>query len=257
MAAIFVGRLNGGLPVVETRSSERVALITGANKGIGFETARQLGKQSITVLVGFRDKQRGQKSVETLRGEGINAQGLILDVTSQSTIDAAASHVDREFGKLDILVNNAGILAERVFPSECQVENLRKTFETNFFGLFAVTKAFLPLIRKAPAGRIVNLSSGLASLTNLSDPERFENTFLAYSASKVAVNVLTIGFARELRDTAIKVNSVAPGYVATDMNNLGGHLTVEEGAVVPVRLATLSPDGPTGSFIDVNGTVPW
>ena len=155
-----------------THSAEQVALITGANKGIGFEIARQLGKQGITVLVGARDSHRGRKAVETLQGEGIRAQELILDVTNQRTIDAAVAEVDRKFEKLDILVNNAGILVETAPPSECQIENLRKTFETNLFGLFAVTKAFLPLIRKAAAGRIVNVSSALGSLTSVADPQQ-------------------------------------------------------------------------------------
>lgn len=242
-----------------THSAEQVALITGANKGIGFEIARQLGKQGITVLVGARDSHRGRKAVETLQGEGIRAQGLILDVTNQRTIDAAVAEVDRKFGKLDILVNNAGILVETAPPSECQIENLRKTFETNLFGLFAVTKAFLPLIRKAAAGRIVNVSSALGSLTSVADPQqtRLKNRYLAYGASKAAVNSLTIAFARELRNTSIKVNAAAPGLTPTAMSNFAGHQTVEQGAVAAVRLATLPPDGPTGSFVDGNGTVPW
>ena len=245
--------------MVATHSAEQVALITGANKGIGFEIARQLGKQGITVLVGARDSHRGRKAVETLQGEGIRAQELVLDVTNQRTIDAAVAEVDRKFGKLDILVNNAGILVETAPPSECQIENLRKTFETNLFGLFAVTKAFLPLIRKTAAGRIVNVSSALGSLTSVADPQqtRFKNRYLAYGASKAAVNSLTIAFARELRDTSIKVNAAAPGLTATAMSNFAGHQTVEQGAVAAVRLATLPPDGPTGSFLDSNGTVPW
>jgi NAD(P)-dependent dehydrogenase (short-subunit alcohol dehydrogenase family) len=243
--------------VAEMHSAGRVALITGANKGIGFETARQLGKLGITVLVGCRNKQRGEKATEILQGERINARAIVLDVTNQSTIDAAVTEVERDFGKLDILVNNAGIIVERTTPSECQTENLRKTFETNVFGLFAVTKAFLPLIRKSEAGRIVNVSSGLGSLKNMTDPQLMENKFLAYSASKAAVNMLTVAFGRELRDTAIKINSAAPGYTATEMNNYSGHQTVEQGALTSVRLATLSADRPTGSFLDVNGIVPW
>ena len=228
--------------MAEMHSAGRVALITGANKGIGFETARQLGKLGITVLLGCRNKQRGEKATEILRGERINARAIVLDVTNQSTIDAAATEVERDFGKLDILVNNAGIIVERTTPSECQTENLRKTFETNVFGLFAVTKAFLPLIRKSEAGRIVNVSSGLGSLKNMTDPQLMENKFLAYSASKAAVNMLTVAFGRELRDTPIKINSAAPGYTATEMNNYSGHQTVEQGALASVRLATLPAD---------------
>jgi NAD(P)-dependent dehydrogenase (short-subunit alcohol dehydrogenase family) len=240
-------------------SSERVALITGANRGIGLEIARQLGKQGIFVLVGARDKQLGRKAAEALRAEAVSARDIHLDVTNQSTIEAAAAAVGREFGKLDILVNNAGILLERVPPSEGRVDNLRRTLETNVVGLFAVTRAFLPLLRKAAAGRIVNLSSGLASLTWMADPqqERFQNRTLAYAASKAAVNAITIAFSRELRDTPIKVNSASPGYTATAINNFAGRQTAAQGAVAPVRLATLPADGPTGAFLEAGGPIPW
>jgi NAD(P)-dependent dehydrogenase (short-subunit alcohol dehydrogenase family) len=249
----------GGFVVAEAHISDRVALITGANQGIGFEIARQLGKQGITVIASARDRQRGLKATETLQGEGIDAHSLVLDVTDQRTIDAAVAEVNGKFAKLDILVNNAAIVAERTPPSECQIENFRKTFETNVFGLFAVTKAFLPLIRRAPAGRIVNLSSAVASLTRVSVPgqARSENIYLAYGASKAAVNSMTIAFARELQNTPIKVNAASPGYTATAMNNFVGHQTVDQGAIAAVRLATLPADGPTGDFIDKNGTVPW
>jgi NAD(P)-dependent dehydrogenase (short-subunit alcohol dehydrogenase family) len=241
--------------VADIHRSERVGLITGANKGIGFETARQLGRQGIVVLVGSRDKQRGQKAVDTLRGERIEARLILLDVTDDRTIDAAVVEVRREFGKLDILVNNAGILLERVPPSECQIENLRKTFDSNVLGLFAVTKAFLPLLRKSTAGRIVNVTSALGSLSMMGDPQRLDNKFLAYSASKAAVNMITVTLARELAGTQIKVNSAAPGYTATEMNNFSGTQTVEQGAAASVRLATLADDGPTGGFLDAKGFV--
>ena len=197
-----------------------VALITGANKGIGLETARQLGKLGITILLGARDRQRGQRAAEALRGEGIEARPIVLDVTDQSTIDAAALWIEREFGKLDILVNNAGIFIEKQPATHCQVENLRRTFETNFFGAFAVTKAMLPLIRKAEAGRIVNLASDLASLGNTSDPAwaLYEHVYFAYASSKVAINAMTVALAKDLRNTPIKVNSADPGFTATDMN---------------------------------------
>jgi NAD(P)-dependent dehydrogenase (short-subunit alcohol dehydrogenase family) len=243
--------------VAENGKSERVALITGANKGIGFETARQLGKQGITVLVGSREQQPGQKATETLRAEGIDVRLILLDVTKQATIDRAVVEVDRDFAKLDILVNNAGILLERLPPGECQVENLRQTFETNVFGLFAVTKAFLPLLRKAPAARIVNVSSALGSLMIMSDPQRLENKYFAYSLSKAAVNMMTIMFAREVAGTRIKVNAATPGYTATAMNNFSGTQTVEQGAVALVRMATLPDDGPTGGFFEAKGSVAW
>jgi NAD(P)-dependent dehydrogenase (short-subunit alcohol dehydrogenase family) len=235
------------------KKSDRVALITGANKGIGLETARQLGKQGITVLVGSRDKQRGEKATNTLRSEGINARSLSLDVTSQASIDAAAAEVAREFGKLDILVNNAAILPEIKPPSECDLNTLRATFDANFFGLVAVTQAFLPLLRKSAAGRIVNLSSLLGSLAGFQSGK----DYFAYSASKVAVNAFTIGLAAELKNTPIKVNAASPGYTATDMNNFRGTQSVEQGAIIPVRLATLPPSGQTGTFVDLTGALPW
>jgi NAD(P)-dependent dehydrogenase (short-subunit alcohol dehydrogenase family) len=243
--------------LAETALSQRVALITGANKGIGLETARQLGKQGITVLIGSRDKTRGQNAVDTLRGEGIDARLVVLDVTDQAAIDRAVAEVQREFGRLDILVNNAGILLERGSPIDSQLENMRKTFETNVFGLFAVTKAFLPLLRKSPAARIVNVSSGLGSLSTMSDPQRLENKYLAYCASKAAVNMITIALGRELAGTRIKVNAAAPGYTATEMNNFSGPQTVEQGAVASVNLATLPDDGPTAGFLDARGVFAW
>ena len=240
-------------------NDKKIALVTGANKGIGLEIARQLGQNHILVLAGSRDPQRGQKAVNTLCGEAIDARLIVLDVTDQKTIDAAAARVEQEFGKLDILVNNAGIFLEKVPASQCQVENLRRTFETNFFGAFAVTKAFLPLLKKSPAGRIVNLASDLASLANTSDPNwaLYPHVFFSYSSSKVAINALTVGLANELRGTKIKVNSADPGFTATDINNFTGPKPPQEAARVPVRLAMLPADGPSGGYFDENGPVPW
>ncbi len=236
-----------------------LALITGANKGIGLETARQLGKLGIVILLGARDRERGRRAVETLCAEGVQARPIVLDVTDQSTIEAAAAQIEREFGKLDILVNNAGIFIEKQPAIHCQVENLRRTFETNFFGAFAVTKALLPLIRKAEAGRIVNLASDLASLGNTSDPAwaLYEYVYFAYASSKVAIIAMTVALAKDLRNTPIKVNSADPGFTATDMNGHTGPKKPEDAALVPVRLATLPPDGPTGGYFDENGPVPW
>lgn len=237
----------------------KVALITGANKGIGFETARQLGRLGIIVLLGARDTKRGQRAAAILRGEGLETRPVVLDVTDQNTIDAAAVQIEREFGRLDILVNNAGIFIEKQPASQCQLENLRRTFETNFFGAFAVTKAFLPLLRKSEAGRIVNLASDLASLGNTSDPwwALYEHVYFAYASSKVAINAMTVALAKDLRNTSIKVNSADPGFTATDMNGHTGPKKPEQAALVPVRLATLPPDGPTGGYFDENGPVPW
>lgn len=237
----------------------KVALITGANKGIGLEIARQLGVQGITVLLGVRDENRGREAAEKLQADRIDARAVQLDVTQQDTIDAAANYIENEFGKLDILVNNAGVAIDNAPPSQLDIEILRRTYDTNVFGVFAVTKAMLPLLRKSDAGRIVNLSSGLGSLAQNSDPnyEYAQIKLLAYNSSKTALNAMTIQFAHELKDTGIKVNSADPGYVATDINDHRGTRTVEQGATAPVRLATLPDDGPTGGYFDENGIVPW
>ncbi len=237
----------------------RVALITGANKGIGLEIARQLGRQGITVLLGAREKARGQESAEKLRAEGIDARSVPLDVTRQESIDGAARRIEEEFGRLDILVNNAGVFIDDAPPSGLDMDALRRTFETNFFGPVVVTKAMLPLLRQSPAGRIVNMSSGLGSLTQTSDPrwEFSHLNLLAYNSSKTALNAATVQFAQELRDTPIKVNSADPGYTATDMNHYSGTRSVEQGARAAVRLATLPEDGATGGFFDEEGALPW
>lgn len=239
--------------------SEKVALITGANKGIGFETARQLGAQGITILVGSRNQQQGEQAASALQAKGIEARALALDITDQHTIDAAVTEVNRAFGKLDILVNNAGIVIERVKPSESQIENLRSIFETNTFGAFAVTKAFLPLLLKAEAGRIVNVSSGLGSLTSMSDPAHdfYSYNNMGYTSSKAALNAMTVTLAKELRTTAVKVNSADPGFTATDLNNFRGTQTTAQAATVIVRLATLPAEGTTGGFFDKDGALPW
>lgn len=240
-------------------NDHKIALITGANKGIGLEIARQLGMQGIAVLIGVRDENRGREAAQKLQAENIDARAVRLDVTDQSTIDAAAQHIESEFGKLDILVNNAGIGVDNAPPSQLDMEILRRTYDTNVFDVFAVTKAMLPLLKKSEAGRIVNMSSGLGSLTQNSDPnyEYAEFKLLAYNSSKTALNAMTVQFAPELKDTPIKVNSADPGYVATDINAQRGPRSVQQGATPPVRLATLPADGPTGGYFDENGVVPW
>jgi NAD(P)-dependent dehydrogenase (short-subunit alcohol dehydrogenase family) len=240
----------------------KIALITGANRGIGFEIARQLGAQGVTILAGIRDQARGEAAAQQLRVWGIDAIALHLDVTNQATIDAAAAWIDQTYGTLDILVNNAGISTGEgsTPPSELALEAVRETFATNVFGVFAVTKAMLPLLRRAEAGRIVNLSSEMGSLGITSDPTSFAAHLpptLAYNASKTALNALTVFFAKELRNTPIKVNSVSPGYVATDLNGHSGFLTSEQGAKVPVDFATLPVDGPTGGFFGAQGVIAW
>jgi NAD(P)-dependent dehydrogenase (short-subunit alcohol dehydrogenase family) len=237
----------------------KVALITGANKGIGLEIARQLGRQGMTVLIGARDERRGREAVEGLRSESINAHCIRLDVTSQESIDEVARRIAEEFGRLDVLINNAGILIDDAPPSGLDTAVLRRTYETNVFGPVAVTKALLPLLRTSAAGRIVNMSSRLGSLALTSDPgwEFAPLNLLAYNSSKTALNAITVQCAKELGDTPIKVNAADPGYTATDLNNHQGTRSVEQGARVAVRLATLPADGPTGGFFDEDGPLPW
>ena len=242
-------------------SEQKIALITGANKGLGFETARQLGAQNIKVLVGARDETRGQAAAEKLRAEGFAAEFILLDVGDEKTHEAAAKYIEENYGKLDILVNNAGIVLETLVgtPSDVSLEIIRKTFDTNFFGVIAVTKAFLPLIKKSSGGRIVNVSSGLGSLAQNSDAnwDYKDVKPLAYNSSKTALNAFTVILAHELKDQNIKVNSADPGYTATDLNGNQGTKTVEEGATVITELATLDESGGSGGYFDDKGVVPW
>ena len=246
--------------MTDSEAQRRIALVTGANKGIGLEIARQLAAHhGMTVLIGARDEARGREAAGKLRAEGLDARPIALDVTDQQTIDGAARRIETEFGRLDVLVNNAAVALDQAPPSRLEMDVLRRTYETNVFGVFAITKAMVPLLRRSPAGRIVNMSSGLGSLAQNSDP-RYPFAAvkpLAYNSSKTAVNAMTVLFAAELRDTGIKVNAADPGYVATDMNRHQGTRTVAQGATAPVRLATLPPDGPTGGYFDENGPVPW
>ncbi len=243
--------------------NKQVALITGANKGIGFETARQLGKLGITVVVGSRDAARGNEAAAKLTAEGIDARPLKLDVTQANDREAAVKFLQENFGRLDILVNNAGIAEDggwgKNTTSRTSVETLQKTFETNLFAPVALTQALLPLIRKSPAGRIVNLSSILASNTLHSDPKSpiYNSKAFAYDASKAALNAFTIHLGHELRDTNIKVNSAHPGWVKTDMGTDAAPMEIVDGAKTSVALATLAQDGPNGAFIHMGKTLPW
>jgi NAD(P)-dependent dehydrogenase (short-subunit alcohol dehydrogenase family) len=242
------------------QSVERyIALITGANKGIGLEIARQLGRQGMIVVIGARDERRGRDAAAGLQSEGITAHCIRLDVTSQETIDQAARRIAEEFGRLDVLVNNAGIFIDDAPPSGLDMAVLRRTYETNVFGPVAVTRAMLPLLRQSAAGRIVNLSSSLGSLTLTSDSswEFAHLNLLAYNSSKTALNAITVQFAAELRNTPIKVNAADPGYTATDLNHNQGTRSVEHGARAAVRLATLLADGPTGGLFDEDARLPW
>ena len=241
-------------------SEKKIALITGANKGLGFETARQLGEKNIKVLIGARNESRGREAAETLKKEGFDVEFVLIDVTDEKTLEAAAKYVENNYGKLDILVNNAGIAVEYGDePGEINLEKIRQTFDTNFFGVIAVTQNFLPLIKKSESGRIVNVSSGLGSLAQNSDPDWDFSAIkpLAYNSSKAALNMFTVILAHQLKDTKVKVNSADPGYTATDLNDNSGPKTVEQGASIIFDLATLPDDGATGGYFDDQGVVPW
>jgi NAD(P)-dependent dehydrogenase (short-subunit alcohol dehydrogenase family) len=240
---------------------ERIALVTGANKGIGFEIARQLGRRGMTVYVAARDRGRGSAAAEKLQGEGLAARFIELDVLREETIRQAAATIEAAHGQLDVLVNNAGIadLAGDGPPSRVNLDAVRRTLLTNFVGPAAVVQAMLPLLRRSLAGRIVNVSSELGSL-NLNGDLAWGHVsakFLGYNASKAALNMLTVQLAFELRDTPIKVNAAGPGYTKTDLNDNRGTQTVEEGADEAIRLALLPADGPTGGFFSSAGPLPW
>ncbi|WP_263163969.1 SDR family oxidoreductase [Streptomyces sp. SCSIO ZS0520] len=241
-------------------SGGRVALVTGANKGIGLEVVRQLAGLGVECLLGARAEVRGKRAEGELAAAGLRVRAVRLDVTDPVSVAALAKWVEREYGQLDVLVNNAGIVGSfNGPPSEVGGEDMREVFETNVFGVVTVTNAMLPLLRRSPAGRIVNLSSDAGSLTlNADEQSPFRGyNLMTYQSSKTALNALTVAYAKELRGTGIKVNSANPGFTATDINGHRGHRTVEEGARIAVRLATLGPDGPTGTSQDDNGTVPW
>ncbi|NUR97055.1 MAG: SDR family oxidoreductase [Kribbellaceae bacterium] len=237
--------------------SGKVALVTGGNKGIGFEVARQLARLDHRVVIGARDENRGRAAAEALRSGDAEASYVVLDVGAPGTVTAAIAAIEKQYGRLDVLVNNAGTAPAEGPPSEVPLDTLRDTYATNVFGLVAVTQAALPLLRRAVGGRIVNLSSGAGSLTVISAPDwRPEWNGLAYNTSKSAVNAVTVAFATELRPTPIKVNAVNPGYTRTDMSP-DADRPASAGAAVVVRYATLPADGPTGGFFDENGPVPW
>ena len=237
---------------------DKIALVTGANKGIGFEVSRQLALAGCTVRLGARNLDAGKQAAGKLQG---NSEAIELDLEHHDTLEAAAIAIQAKYGRLDILVNNAGIadLTTDGPPGKTSLATVERIFRTNFFDTLAVTQAMLPLIKASPNGRIVNVSSGLGSLTQNADPDwPFAHVkALGYCASKAALNMMTVQLAWELRDTKIKVNSADPGYTATDLNRNSGTQTVEEGAEETVRLALLDDDGPTGGYFDRHGIVPW
>lgn len=248
--------------------NKSVALVTGANQGIGLQIAKDLVAHGFTVLVGSRNLERGEAAAKEV---GPDAHALQLDVTDQASIAAAAERIRSEIGRLDVLINNAAIshagkpgrspeeITKSSLPSNVSLDEVRAVWETNVFGVLAVTQAMLPLLREAPAARIVNVSSGVGSLTLNSDPSfPFRSHFSpVYPASKTALNAMTLAMAIELEPTGIKVNAVSPGYTKTKFNNYTGTETVEEGASEAVRVALLGSEGPTGTFTHANGTYPW
>ena len=242
-------------------STKKIALITGANKGIGLETARQLAKQGITVLAGARDEAKANQAAAELRKEGLDVHGIVIDVNDEGSIQKVFSRIERDYGRLDILVNNAGVMLDdqKKKPSEQSLEVWRATFETNLFGLVATTQALLPLLRKSAAGRIVNLSSILGSITLHVTPGSpiYDSKLPAYDVSKSAVNAYTVHLAWELKDTPIKVNAAHPGWVKTEMGGDGATMEIQDGAKTSVALATLGPDGPNGGYLHMGETLPW
>ncbi|MFD8454897.1 MULTISPECIES: SDR family oxidoreductase [Streptomyces] len=239
---------------------EKVALVTGANKGIGFAAARQLGERGVAVLVGARDEALGKRAADALAADGIAATPIGLDVTDPVRVAEAAGEIERRYGRLDILVNNAGTAGGFTgAPSEAGAADLREVYETNVFGVVTVTGAMLPLLLRSPAGRVVNLSSHVGSLTLQSDPGSplAGVNMIAYQSSKTALNAVTVAYAKELRGTPVKVNTALPGVVATDINHHRGRRTPAEGAAIVVRLALLDEDGPSGACLADEGPVPW
>jgi NAD(P)-dependent dehydrogenase (short-subunit alcohol dehydrogenase family) len=243
--------------------TKKIALITGANKGIGFETARQLAQQGVLVLLGARDAARGEAAAKLLAAEGLPVRSVKIDVDNRADHAAIAALIEKEYGVLDILVNNAGVMRDN-FPAPNETSTtsdavLRETFETNFFALVALTQTLLPLLRKSAAGRIVNLSSILGSLSLHATPGSpiYDGKIFAYNTSKAALNSFTIHLAHELAGTKIKVNSAHPGWVKTDMGTDAAPMETVDGAKTGVWLATLPESGPTGGFFHMQDVITW
>jgi NAD(P)-dependent dehydrogenase (short-subunit alcohol dehydrogenase family) len=249
----------------QTIGVQKIAFITGGNRGLGFQTALLL-KENTKVIIGSRNLSDGEQAIEKLHEGGVDADLLQFDINKDTDAEAAFEYFDSKYGRLDILVNNAGIAAGP-FPgtgpehsaSEVSMDVVKKVFETNFFSQIALTNALLPLIRRSSAGRIVNLSSILGSLTLQADPHSpiYNAKSFAYDASKTALNAYTIHLAYELRDTKIKVNSAHPGWVKTDMGGPEATLDLSEGGKTSAALATLPDDGPTGGFFHLGQPLPW
>lgn len=229
-----------------------ITLITGGNKGLGYEAARRLIEMGHTVYIGARDAERGRSAADS-----VGAQFVQLDVSDDASVAAAAAEVGRREGHLDVLINNAGVADAMLPPEDVTASAMHAVYDVNVFGIVRTTHAFLPLLRAAPSPVIVNVSSGLGSFGVVTNPDRFESSFatVVYGSSKAAVGMLTLQYAKALPD--IRINVVDPGYTATDINGNSGHQTVTEGTDAIVGLATIGSDGPTGTFSDRHGPLPW
>jgi NAD(P)-dependent dehydrogenase (short-subunit alcohol dehydrogenase family) len=240
-------------------SEQTIALVTGANKGIGYEIAVGLGALGWSVGVGARDEERREAAVAKLRADGVDAFGVPLDVTDEASVADAAALIEQRAGRLDVLVNNAGVtggMSQR--PTAVDPEAVRTVVETNVIGVIRVIDAMLPLLRRSASPRIVNMSSSVGSLTRQSTPGAETGPIsAAYAPSKTFLNAVTLQYAKELRDTNILINLGCPGFCATDLNGFRGVRTPEQGAAIAIRLATLPDDGPTGGFFEDAGVVPW
>lgn len=239
---------------------KQIAVVTGANKGIGLQIATGLAEAGMTVFLGARDLERGAAAAASLRARNLDVREIKMDVTDPQTLHVAAAHIAAECSHLDVLVNNAGITHPDDGPPEkASLDAVRTIMETNFLGALAVTQALLPLVKKSTAGRIVNVSSGLGSLAQNGDPdwEFYQVKYIGYNASKAALNMLTVHLAALLKDSGILVNSADPGFTATDLNGHRGYQTVEEGATAALHLALSPVPGASGRFYDKSGPVPW
>ncbi|MDR9752486.1 SDR family oxidoreductase [Pseudomonas sp. SZMC_28357] len=240
--------------------NKRQALVTGANKGIGFAIAKGLAEAGMAVWMGARDRSRGEAAVAELRGEGLDVRFLQLDVADPESVQRAVATLSAEIDALEVLINNAGIIIDVTTPpSQVRMEDMKAVYEVNLFGPVRVTQAVLPLIKAAQNGRIVMMSSGVGSLALITDPTSIYSSvnLLDYTSSKVALNAVTVSFAKELESLGIKVNAVEPGHVQTDLNGNTGVLTPEEGAATAIKMALIGADGPTGGFFGSHGRQPW
>jgi NAD(P)-dependent dehydrogenase (short-subunit alcohol dehydrogenase family) len=249
--------------MVNSESNNKVALVTGANKGLGFEMSRQLAQQGLTVIIAARKLEAAEEAATKLKNEGLKAETIALDINDSTQIQLAVREIQDRFGKLDVLINNAGVMLDGEWAisnaSSVSVDIIRKTFDTNFFALVEVTQALLPLILKSQGGRIVNMASIEGSLSLHADPSSFiyDSKPFAYDASKAAVNSFTVHLAHVLRNTPVKVNSAHPGWVKTELGGEGAMMDITEGAKTGVQLATLSDDGASGGFFHLGQPVPW